>query len=401
MEILNYSESGRKSNFNGLLKSFSGRGSGSFSDRISTYPVDSYDGYSDVKSGHDFSLRASFLFFGRVLKLLLKFSWAAVFIFLCALIPFGIFKYFSYKDSFARPVNFVGGAESDFRKIEEILPVLALSDGYSFNGDGDIFDAEGNILVSSADFKEPVSFTNYKVQAGDTISGICQTFGLSNISTLIAMNDIENVRYLRSGQKLRIPSVDGMLHKVGAGENLQMLCAKYDVAVEDLLDVNNLETDVLSVGQEIFIPGARMDSALLQKAMGELFICPISASYRLTSKFGNREDPFSGVKGQFHGGIDMACPKGTPIKAAMSGTVVFTGFSNTYGNYVIIKHVDGYQTLYGHMSRITAKKDSFVSQGTVIGLVGSTGYSTGNHLHFTVYKNGSRIDPLTVLRIKK
>ena len=82
----------------------------------------------------------------------------------------------------------------------------------------------------------------------------------------------------------------------------------------------------------------------------------------------------------------------------MSGTVAKAGWSNVFGNYVIIKHIDGYQTLYGHLSKIKTKKGAFVSQGELIGLVGSTGYSTGPHLHFTVYKNGKLVNPSTLLK---
>ena len=82
----------------------------------------------------------------------------------------------------------------------------------------------------------------------------------------------------------------------------------------------------------------------------------------------------------------------------MSGRVTTTGINRVYGNYVIIDHGNGYQTLYAHMSKIIASKGQWVSQGTRIGLVGSTGYSTGPHLHFTVYKNGKLVDPMTVLK---
>ena len=140
-----------------------------------------------------------------------------------------------------------------------------------------------------------------------------------------------------------------------------------------------------------------MDAAALKNAMGELFRIPISAKFRWTSPFGYRIDPISGVR-SFHTGTDMACPTGTPILAAMSGKVVKTGQTRVYGNYVIIDHGNGYQTLYAHMSKIIASKGQWVSQGTRIGLVGSTGYSTGPHLHFTVYKNGKLVDPMTVLK---
>ena len=140
------------------------------------------------------------------------------------------------------------------------------------------------------------------------------------------------------------------------------------------------------------------DVWLTQKAMGELFIWPLSGGYRISSRFGPRLDPFTGVPSS-HTGIDLAITQGTPIKAAMSGKIAVVGYTNVYGNYVIIDHENGYQTLYAHMQKpAPVKKGQRVAQGTKIGLVGNTGYSTGPHLHFTVYKNGKLIDPETVLK---
>ena len=136
---------------------------------------------------------------------------------------------------------------------------------------------------------------------------------------------------------------------------------------------------------------------ILITTMGDKFIMPIAAKFRWSSPYGARIDPIAGVK-SFHTGTDMACPTGTPILASMSGKVIATGENRVYGLYVIIDHGNGYQTLYAHMSKIIATKGKWVSQGTRIGLVGSTGYSTGPHLHFTVYKNGKMINPMSVLK---
>ena len=167
--------------------------------------------------------------------------------------------------------------------------------------------------------------------------------------------------------------------------------------LEDLLDVNDLASQTLTVGQQLFIPGAKMDAAKLHEVLGDLFKIPITAAYRISSKFGWRPDPFTGVR-SYHTGIDLACPEGTPIRAAMNGTVAFVGWSNVFGNYIIVNHPNGYQTLYGHLSASRVKKGQSVTQATVIGLVGSTGYSTGAHLHFTVYKNGRLVNPSSVLK---
>lgn len=246
-------------------------------------------------------------------------------------------------------------------------------------------------------FLNAVTYTEYKVKSGDTISGITLKFNLKNISTLIAVNDISNVRSLKSGQVLKIPSMDGLIHSISAGETLESLSVKYDITVEDLLDVNDLSSQDLMVGDELFIPGAKLDNMTLHSALGDLFISPIARSYRITSYFGRRPDPFTGVPSS-HSGIDLAVPLGTPIRSSMAGRVVYAGFSNIYGNYVIINHGNGYQTLYGHMYKILTRVGQYIEQGTQIGLVGSTGYSTGPHLHFSVYKDGKLIDPLSVLK---
>ena len=155
-------------------------------------------------------------------------------------------------------------------------------------------------------------------------------------------------------------------------------------------------TEELNVGQVLFIPGVGLDRQTLQNAMGELFILPIAAPFRWTSDYGWREDPITGVR-SFHTGTDMACPQGTPILASQSGRVSSVGYNRIYGNFIIIDHGNGYQTLYAHQYKTIAKKGQWVSQGTKIGLVGSTGYSTGPHLHFTVYKNGKTVNPFSLI----
>ncbi|MCR5764299.1 MAG: M23 family metallopeptidase [Treponema sp.] len=315
----------------------------------------------------------------------------------CVLISVCVIFALNNYDSHARIVNFDLSDISEEEFINQAMFECAKNTDTFFNSEGYVVQGIGEASVHEFVFKEPVSYQEYTVKAGDTISSISYKFGLSNISTLIAINNISNVRYLKFGQKLKIPSVDGLLHKVSSSDTLESLSVKYHVTVEDILDINDLDTEVLYEGQELFIPGAKLDTKSLQKAMGELFICPIKASWRLSSAFGPRPDPFSGAS-SYHTGIDLACPQGTSVKASMSGTVAYASWSNVFGNYVIIKHIDGYQTLYGHLLKIKTKQGQFVSQGQEIGLVGSTGYSTGPHLHFTVYKNGKLVNPMSVLK---
>ena len=300
------------------------------------------------------------------------------------------------KINFTNPLQLQKEDSLDIENLNKLMASFALEGTLNVDEKGNILDGNANVNALQL-FTEPVTFRTYTVASGDTISGIAKKFGLTNISTLISVNDIGNVRQLAAGQKLKIPSIDGIIYTVKSGDSLNSIVTKYGVKLESLIDVNELTTEILQKGQQLFIPGIGLDSQTLRNAMGDMFKLPISEKFRWSSPYGSRIDPIAGVK-SFHTGVDMACPTGTPILASMSGRVTTTGINRVYGNYVIIDHGNGYQTLYAHMSKIIATKGQWVSQGTRIGLVGSTGYSTGPHLHFTVYKNGKLVNPMTVLK---
>jgi murein DD-endopeptidase MepM/ murein hydrolase activator NlpD len=124
---------------------------------------------------------------------------------------------------------------------------------------------------------------------------------------------------------------------------------------------------------------------------------PLKADYRLSSPFGYRNHPISG-KNKLHGGLDMAAPKGTAVYAAESGVVLGARWMNDYGNAIVIDHGGDLSTLYGHLSAIHVKEGETVKRGEKIGLVGSTGVSTGNHLHFEVRKKYERVNPEPYLK---
>ena len=307
----------------------------------------------------------------------------------------GAYFIFDYNASHTKALAINAEDSFDIDTLDALMKNFALEITDEVDENGLIADSDSSI--SAGLLSQPVEYQTYTVKSGDTISGIAKKFGLTNISTLISVNDIGNVRQLGAGQKLKIPSIDGILYTVKSGDSLSSIAAANNVKLETLLDVNELTSETLTTGQVLFLPGVGLDQKTLQSRMGELFILPISASFRWSSPYGWRADPFTGVQ-SFHTGTDMACPEGTPILAAMSGKISEVGNNRTYGNYIIINHGNGYQTVYAHMSKTIAKKGQWVSQGTKIGLVGSTGYSTGPHLHFMVYKNGNRIDPMTVLK---
>jgi murein DD-endopeptidase MepM/ murein hydrolase activator NlpD len=234
----------------------------------------------------------------------------------------------------------------------------------------------------------------YVVQKGDIIGLLAEKFGL-NDDTLISLNKIQNTRSIKTGLTLKIPNQDGILYKVGKGDTLAGIAEAWKVDAAAIRTVNELFSGSLREGTEIFIPGGRMDWVTRQEINGDLFLWPVSGY--ITSPYGYRRSPFTGIR-QFHSGLDIGSARGTPVRAAMAGRVIHAGWDDAFGNYVVINHHSGYRTLYGHMSVIRTKFGASVGAGQRIGDVGSTGLSTGPHLHFTVYKNGVTVNPRVLMK---
>jgi murein DD-endopeptidase MepM/ murein hydrolase activator NlpD len=214
------------------------------------------------------------------------------------------------------------------------------------------------------------------------------------MDAVIASNDIKNARRLREGETLRIPNMDGIPYTVKKGDNLSKIAKTYAVPLEVILDTNDIRSDIITEGQTLFIPGARLPKDALRLVLGDLFIYPVGK--KVTSYYGWRISPITGER-HFHAALDFAASTGTPVKAAMDATVATVSVDWQYGNYIILSHAGGYQTLYGHLSKFSVKQGDRVRQGEKIGEAGSTGKSTGPHLHFVVFKNSKAVDPLDLL----
>ena len=234
----------------------------------------------------------------------------------------------------------------------------------------------------------------YRMQSGDTLSKIASRFRL-NVDTVVSWNSIRDGRSIPAGSVLNIPNTDGLKYVVRRGDTLQGIARFWGVDFNGVLDWNRLASSVISVGQELFLPGARMNPNELSRILGDLFMYPVQG--RISSYFGERSDPFTGVP-NYHNGIDIVNAPGTTILAAMAGTVAEVGFNYNYGNYVILKHAGQYQTLYGHLTRSIVGRGQMVQQGDKIGELGTTGYSTGPHLHFSIFHSGQPVDPLRFLK---
>jgi len=238
-------------------------------------------------------------------------------------------------------------------------------------------------------------YNSHIVTSGENISSLAINFGL-NQDSIISTNKIANTRLLQIGKVLKIPNQDGILHTVKSGDTLSAISERYKADSEAIQVANELFSDKIVPGTDLFIPGAKLDWTRLQEINGDLFIWPVNGA--ITSFYGWRRDPFNRNRRHFHSGIDIRGSSGTPVRAAMAGRISAVGYDNIFGNYIIINHHSGYRTLYGHLSVIRTRTGVYVSQGERIGDVGNTGQSTGAHLHFTVYKNGATVNPRALMR---
>lgn len=176
--------------------------------------------------------------------------------------------------------------------------------------------------------------------------------------------------------------------------------------MQELLDKKGIKKE-LSVGGE-FIPADQVNLShidFVEKNINELFdvmkSLPVGTplSGEINSGFGYRKDPFN-LKSAFHPGVDIDAKFGQPVVATADGVVEYAGWYKTYGEAVIIDHKDDYQTLYGHLSKIRVKEGQGVKAGDIIGYAGSTGRSTGPHLHYEVIKDGKTVDPANYLFLR-
>ena len=246
------------------------------------------------------------------------------------------------------------------------------------------------VAAAAAEYAEGgVQFRRYEAAAGDTLGAIAERFDVT-LDTIISFNELRRERDLKEGLELIIPSHSGIRYVVRRGDNLSRIAIRHGVGLDAILDANDVASEIITPGQILLIPGAGLSENVRNRVLGRLFIAP--ARGRLSSPYGYRNDPFTGLR-KFHNGIDIANGPGTPVVASMSGTVAAVGYNGNYGRYVILRHPDGFQTLYAHLARTHVSQGDRVRQGQQLGEMGNTGYSTGNHLHFSIFLNGTHVDP--------
>lgn len=254
-------------------------------------------------------------------------------------------------------------------------------------------------LETVVSVKPRSSVEEYSVKGGDTLESIAKKFDVS-VDTIKWANDLKSDT-IKPAQVLKIPPVSGVVHTVAAGETVYSIAKKYKTEAQNIVnfpfnDFVDLDTFSLAYGQTLYVPGGVIEAA----PAASRFIAQIQAGARGSSSF---IWPTSGLVTQYpawyHMALDIANPGGPAILAADTGTVVYAGCISTgYGCHVIVDHGNGYQTLYAHMSSYIPDAGAAVVQGQQIGVMGSTGRSTGPHLHFEIRSGGSLLNPLNFLR---
>ncbi len=249
------------------------------------------------------------------------------------------------------------------------------------------------------------NIVTYTVREGDTVSSIAEKFGVS-IDTVIWANNISSVTSIKPGQQLQIPPVTGIVYEVQRGETVYSIAEKHEANPQAIVDFPfnsfaNDETFALAVGQTLIIPDGVKPKARPVAPPQPAYIA--QAEVQTGGGSGTFIWPTGGRITQryvwYHRGIDIANNTSPAIVAAQSGhvsAVIYNRYG--YGNHVVVDHGNGYQTLYAHLSRIYVQPNQQVSSGQALGQMGTTGRSTGIHLHFEVIHNGVKLNPLSLLQ---
>lgn len=239
----------------------------------------------------------------------------------------------------------------------------------------------------------------YAVQPGDNIGSLAQKFQIS-LETILIENKLSLKSVLRPGDALSILPVSGVSHKIKKGDNIKKIASLYKAEIQKIIDFNHLTEDELPIGEILIIPEGRKPSAPTSpatqiatgrppalKVLGLGVLWPTTVR-RITQYFNWR-----------HMGIDIAGPTGTPIYAALDGVVESSGWNRGgYGYQIVLRHNNGLKTRYAHNSKLFVTAGQEVTKGEVIALMGSTGRSTGTHLHFEVIVGGVRVNPFLYVK---
>lgn len=276
----------------------------------------------------------------------------------------------------------------------------------------DLPGASSDLILTAAPFtskpkKDRREVTTYTVQAGDNVSVIAARFGVTPDSVIWANAKLEeNPDALSVGQTLFVPPVSGVLHKVAKGETIQTIAIRFKAQADSILNdafnqsIHDFKSapPVLAVDAWIMVPGG--SKPMIQRAIQRGNVSAPSNALKGTANF---QWPAASCISQYfwgrHPALDLANSNGTAVSAADAGFVEYVGWDNSgYGNMILINHGNGALTRYAHLSAFAVQAGQSVQKGQLIGRIGSTGRSTGPHLHFEIIVNGVHRNPVGILQ---
>lgn len=293
--------------------------------------------------------------------------------------------------------------------ISASFPGAGISDPrfeYSYERNSDdpvlnsLYDTRTNISQ-----KPRSEIIEYEVKAGEMLSSIAKDKGIS-IDTIKWANDL-TADIIKPGQKLKILPVSGVAHTVVSGDTLESIAKKYSAESQAILDFpfNDVPDDFkLKIGQMIIVPEGTPPQKPSVRPRGPQYLAQGPGSTFTAPGGGSFIWPTQGTLTQYfswyHPGIDVANRSAPAVSASDGGIVTVAGWPDSYGygNRVVVDHGNGYQTLYAHLSNIYVSTGQKVSRGQVLGQMGSTGRSTGTHLHLEIRYKGIAVNPLAILK---
>ena len=314
------------------------------------------------------------------------------------------------------PTPGIGGGPDNsvqvrYRTVAEIASAASLSELseslYSLEEHTTTIDSDGEYLfktvptetiISRSTRKETIT---YAVRPGESVGSLASDFGLSAL-TIRQANGLSG-NGLKVGQALRIPPIDGLFVKVKRGDSLSTIANRYKVNVDDISQYNGLGSGAtIHVGNELLIPGAIVQSSTTASYSnaGNVSVPNFNPTPYSGKFIWPTESPThfisQGVRAG-HRAIDLPRTNGWGIYASAPGIVQTASTRGGYGNLITINHGGGWTTYYAHLSQFKVQSGAYVEQGQLIGIMGSTGRSTGPHLHFEVRQNGTPLNPLNYL----
>ncbi len=253
----------------------------------------------------------------------------------------------------------------------------------------DVANARKAIATCATGKDLPIFFYRYKVKKEDSLLKIAARCSVP-YDAIVSLNRIESAQVEIYGKELILPTLPAMY-----------LPEDSKTAIEKLTEALFRKSKTDAIGMQIYegkkkrkvfcFPNGAFDGTIRAFFFKPFYRYPLEEGI-VTSGFGKRPSPFTG-KPSYHPGIDLAAPTGSPVMACAGGTIKEIAYNRVYGKHIIIRHKDGRVSLYGHLSKVYAILNEKVKSGTIIGAVGSTGMSTGPHLHFEIRENGVPKNP--------